>query len=157
MVLSAEVGVSSCFSSFFTFSSFRDLRVSSCTSPWRANWTCRLVAWRNVPRGGWWCRSSSGWGWRFLLVMVDILQQAYIPFPYIDIYRQISNISHSKSNMMKISFCHISFSGHQNKFYACMPWQQRSRVSYVICKNCSDWLIRIWISWSQHKSALAKF
>ena len=38
-----------------------------------------------------------------------------------------------------------------------MPWQHRSRVSYVICKNCSDWLVRIWISWSQHMLAPAKF
>ena len=43
------------------------------------------------------------------------------------------------------------FSGHQNKFCALLD------SICVICKHCSDRLIRTWISWSQHKSAPAKF
>ena len=39
------------------------------------------------------------------------------------------------SSVIKISFCRISFSGHQNKFCACLDSIYRSRV---MCKNCSD-------------------
>ena len=39
------------------------------------------------------------------------------------------------SSVIKISFCRISFSGHQNKFCACLDSIYGSRV---MCKNCSD-------------------
>ena len=42
------------------------------------------------------------------------------------------------SSVIKISFCRISFSGHQNKFCACLDSIYRSRVILVMCKNCSD-------------------
>ena len=45
------------------------------------------------------------------------------------------------SSVIKISFCRISFSGHQNKFCACLDSIYGSRVILVMCKNCSD------ISW----------
>ena len=45
------------------------------------------------------------------------------------------------SNVIKISFCRISFSGHQNKFCACIDSIYGSRVILVMCKKCSD------ISW----------
>ena len=45
------------------------------------------------------------------------------------------------SSVIKILFCRISFSGHQNKFCACLDSIYRSRVILVMCKNCSD------ISW----------
>ena len=46
------------------------------------------------------------------------------------------------SSVIKISFCRISFSGHQNKFCACLDSLYGSRVIVlVMCKNCSD------ISW----------
>ena len=44
------------------------------------------------------------------------------------------------SSVIKISFCRISFSGHQNKFCACLD-RYGSRVILVMCKNYSD------ISW----------
>ena len=47
------------------------------------------------------------------------------------------------SSVIKISFCRISFSGHQNKFCACLDSIYGSRVILVMCKNCSD------ISWHQ--------
>ena len=45
------------------------------------------------------------------------------------------------SSVIKISFCRISFSGHQNKFCACLDSIYGSRAILVMCKNCSD------ISW----------
>ena len=45
------------------------------------------------------------------------------------------------SSVIKISFCRISFSGHQNKFCACLDSIYGSRVIPVMCNNCSD------ISW----------
>ena len=42
------------------------------------------------------------------------------------------------SSVIKISFCRISFSGHQNKFCACLDSIYGSRVVLVMCKNCSD-------------------
>ena len=42
------------------------------------------------------------------------------------------------SSVIKISFCRISFSGHQNKFCACLDSIYGSRVILVMCKNCSD-------------------
>ena len=39
------------------------------------------------------------------------------------------------SSVIEISFCRISFSGHQNKFCACLDSIYGSRV---MCKNCSD-------------------
>ena len=42
------------------------------------------------------------------------------------------------SSVIKISFCRISFSGHQNKFCACLDSIYGSRVMLVMCKNCSD-------------------
>ena len=45
------------------------------------------------------------------------------------------------SSVIKISFCRISFSGHQNKFCARLDSTYGSRVILVMCKNCSD------ISW----------
>ena len=45
------------------------------------------------------------------------------------------------SSVIKISFCRISFSGHQNKFCAYIDRIYGSRVILVMCKNCSD------ISW----------
>ena len=42
------------------------------------------------------------------------------------------------SSVIKISFCHISFSGHQNKLCACLDSIYGSRVILVMCKNCSD-------------------
>ena len=47
------------------------------------------------------------------------------------------------SSVIKISFCPISFSGHQNKFCACKDSTHRSRVILVMCKIHSD------ISWHQ--------
>ena len=41
------------------------------------------------------------------------------------------------SSVIKISFCRISFSGHQNKFCACLDSIYGSRVILVMCKNCS--------------------
>ena len=41
------------------------------------------------------------------------------------------------SSVIKISFCRISFSGHQNKFCACLDSIYVSRVILVMCKNCS--------------------
>ena len=51
------------------------------------------------------------------------------------------------SSVIKISFCRILFSGHQNKFCACLD-SIYGRVSchmLVMCKNCSD------ISWHRLK------
>ena len=45
------------------------------------------------------------------------------------------------SSVIKISFCRISFSGHQNKFCTCLDSIYGSRVILVMCQNCSD------ISW----------
>ena len=45
------------------------------------------------------------------------------------------------SSVIKISFCRISFSGHQNKLCACLESIYGSRVILVMCKNCSN------ISW----------
>ena len=45
------------------------------------------------------------------------------------------------SSVIKISFCRIPFSSHQNKFCACLDSIYGSRVILVMCKNCSD------ISW----------
>ena len=42
------------------------------------------------------------------------------------------------SSVIKISFCRISFSGHQNKFCACLDSIYGSRVILVMCKNGSD-------------------
>ena len=42
------------------------------------------------------------------------------------------------SSVIKISFCRILFSGHQNKFCACLDSIYGSRVIIVMCKNCSD-------------------
>ena len=42
------------------------------------------------------------------------------------------------SSVIKISFCRVSFSGHQNKFCACLDSIFGSRVILVLCKNCSD-------------------
>ena len=42
------------------------------------------------------------------------------------------------SSVIKISFCRISFSGHQNKFCTCLDSIYGSRVILVMCKNCSD-------------------
>ena len=50
-------------------------------------------------------------------------------------------------SVVKISFCRISFSGHQNKFCACLDsipvYWYGSHVILFMCKNCSD------ISWHQ--------
>ena len=45
------------------------------------------------------------------------------------------------SSVIKISFCRILLSGHQNKFCACLDSIYGSRVILVMCKNCSN------ISW----------
>ena len=42
------------------------------------------------------------------------------------------------SSVIKISFCRISFSGHQNKFCACLGSIYGCRVILVMCKNCID-------------------
>ena len=54
------------------------------------------------------------------------------------------------SSVIKISFCRISFSGHQNKFRACLDSIYGSRVILVMCKNCSD------ISWHRLNSNQSK-
>ena len=56
------------------------------------------------------------------------------------------------SSVIKISFCRISFSGHQNKFCACLDSIYGSRV---MCKNCSD--IRWhWLNSNQSKTNCPK-
>ena len=42
------------------------------------------------------------------------------------------------SSVIKILFCRISFSGHQNKFCACLDSIYGSRVILVMCNNGSD-------------------
>ena len=59
------------------------------------------------------------------------------------------------SSLIKISFCRISFSGHQNKFCACLDSIYGSRVILVMCKNCSD---ISWprLNWNQSKTNCPK-
>ena len=59
------------------------------------------------------------------------------------------------SSVIKISFCRISFSGHQNKFCACLDSIYGSRVILVMCKNCSD-ISWHWLNLNQSKTNCPK-